>query len=448
MSASLTPLGATIASIRVEPPRTYAGNEDPFLFRRARTWLLLLALFFIAQANGLFTRQDNTYWSLKDLGEHYDSKPNLMWLTVLMWTICLVLMVKGIGPTFRMMLKQQAMLAFTFLAFLSAFWSQDPELTFRRAGLLFIVSAFAWFISSYYSPADQMRLLLASGVIVALACIAMALLLPQFGISSDGEWKGVFAQKNRMALGVLFLFSGLPFVAIHYGRKLLTVTLQALLPIGLILLSKSRTALILAIVLVAVRILGPFIASRRRDQLPFVLYSTVFGLPILVFVLLEGKEFVLGLLGKESTLTGRTEHWAVLMPYMGHHFWLGYGYQDFWTGSGDSLTVVKMIGGAMKGSDSGYIDMMLQFGFVGLFMLLIVLVISVRDFVRVYRQGSVPLVAYWYAGIILVTFVGSFAEILFLTSSGVTTFIFVLACAGLRSLRREGALHSAPRPGF
>jgi O-antigen ligase len=95
------------------------------------------------------------------------------------------------------------------------------------------------------------------------------------------------------------------------------------------------------------------------------------------------------------------------------------------------------VGGAMIGSDSGYLDTMLQFGLVGIGLLLLVLLISLRDFSRLFRRTSVPLIAYWYVSLILVTFIGSFTEALFLPPVGITSFIFVVACAGLRSLSHE-----------
>jgi exopolysaccharide production protein ExoQ len=431
---STTQANALPFSARPAPTETYAKDEDPFLFRRARTWWTLLALFLMAQGNGLFTKQDETYWSLRDLNQQYDSKPTLFWLTALLWIISLLLMVKGLGPTLQLAWKQKALLAFAGLAFASVLWSQDPRATLNKAILWFLAFAFAWFFATYYSPEDQIRLFLAAGVIVGIACIAMALLLPQYGISSDGQWKGIFSHKNRMGLGILFLFSGLPFRRISSLRDLVKLGLQALLPLGLILLSQSRTALILVVVLVAIRIVGPYIASRRREQLPFVIYCAMVGLPALALLSFAFKDSVLQLLGKESTMSGRTDHWAVLLPYIYRHLWLGYGFAGFWNGTGDALTVITMIGGAMKGSDSGYVDTMLQLGLVGLGFVLLILLVSVWDFMCLFRLPSVPLVAYWYFGIILATFVGSLTEILFLSFSGPSAFIFVLACAGLKNL--------------
>ena len=417
--------------------KTYAENDDRFLFRRFRTWCLLLALFLMAQGNGLFTQQDGQHINLYMLRRRFDSVPSLLWLTGLLWVLCVGLMVAQIGPALRMMLKQKALLAFAALAFLSTLWSQEPQLTFRRAATLFLIFLFAWFFATRYSPADQMRLLLAAGVIVALASVAMAVLLPQYGISAGGEWKGVFGQKNRLGLSIVFLFSALPFCRIFGGRQLLKLAFQASLPLGLILLSESRTSLIMVAVLTGVRVFGPFLARRRREQLPFMLYAAFIGIPLSVLAIAVGKDIILPLLGRDATLTGRTESWAVLATFALQHLWIGYGYEAFWTGTGDSLRAAITVGVPITGSDSGYLDTMLQFGLLGIAMLLIVLLVSARDFVRLFRSASAPLIAYWYIGVILMTFVGSFTETLFLTSSGITTFVFVVACAGLRSLSCE-----------
>ncbi len=64
-------------------------------------------------------------------------------------------------------------------------------------------------------------------------------------------------------------------------------------------------------------------------------------------------------------------------------------------------------------SDNGYLDLMLQFGVVGMVMLLVLLVISIRNFLKLLRGPSVPLIAFWYAGLILALFVGSFTEGMF-----------------------------------
>ena len=423
-------MSVTLAPLATAPMRAYIGNEDPFLFRRARTWWLLLALFLAAQGNGIFTLPNRPGKDLQSLSQYTDySKTNLFWLTALMCVICLGLLVKRIGPTLRLMLKQKAVLAFAVLAFLSTLWSQNPEFTFRKAALLFLSFSFAWYFATSYSPEDQMRLLLAAGVIVAMASIAMVVLLPQYGLDAGGEWKGVFGQKNPFGHAIVFLFSGLAFRRTSSRRRLLTIAFQAILPIGLIVLSRSKGSLILAFLLIAVRVYGPVVKHARKYELPFLLYVSVIG----ALVIAMGRGIILSLLGRDSTLSGRTEEWAVLTPYALRHFWLGYGYQAFWTDQ-DSLHAMRAIGAAIHGADSGYMDTMLQFGLVGMFLWAVLLRASMRDILAVFRRASVSLAAYWYLGLILATFLGSLTEGMFPSTTGLDTFGFVIACAGLRSL--------------
>jgi len=434
-------MSATLTFTPTVSPNACLPNQDAFLFQRARTWWLLLALFLLAQENGIFTVASTASEKLKVLRQFYAPSTTLLLMsTILLWTICAGLAVKRIGPTLLVMLEQKVVLAFAVLAFLSAIWSQDPQLTFRKSILLFLVFGFASFFASSYSPSDQMRLLLAAGVIVALASIAMAILLPQYGLDSGGEWKGVLGQKNQLGLAILFLFSGLAFYPISNNRRLVTVATQALLPIGLIVLSQSKGSLIMAVLLIAVRLYGPFLRNRRRDQLPFVLFATFAG----ILGILLSRNMLLLLLGRDSTLTGRTHEWSIISDYALRHLWLGYGYVAFWTGTGDSLAAMNLVGGALHGSDNGYLDTMLQFGLAGLCLWIILLLVALRDIVKLFREPFVPLEGYWYAGVVLVVFVGSFVESLFPAPGGVNTFVFVVACAGLKNLSNAG-IHSASR---
>jgi exopolysaccharide production protein ExoQ len=427
-----------LAPLRMASPMTRSMAEDPLLFRRARTWWTLTALFLIVQGGGLFSEKGKFQYLMKTIKQKTNAPSHtLLPLTIATVAICIGLMIRHVGPTLQLMLKQKAMLAFPILAFVSTLWSQEPLLTLRKAALLSLAIAFAWFFASYYSPGDQMRVILAAGILVALASLAMAVLLPQYGISWGGEWKGVFSQKNHMGIGIFFLFAGLPFCRISSPRRLLVLALQATLPIGLLLLSRSRTSWFLVIVLLTIRVFGPLITRTRREKIPFLLYSIGFGLA--AFAVSLGV--LLSLLGRDLTFSGRTREWAIIAPFALKHFWLGYGYQAFWIGDiGDSGTVEHLIGGQSV-ADNGYIDAMLQFGLVGMVMCSAALLACARDFRRLLRRSSVPLIAYWYAALILATLAGSFSESLLWGASGqFNWFIVVLGCAGLRTIGDHNCL--------
>jgi O-antigen ligase len=338
------------------------------------------------------------------------------------------------------MLNQKLLLAVPVFAVLSTLWSQDPLLTFRKAIVLYLTFAFAWFFATYYSLADQRRMLLATGAILGIASLAWIILLPSYGIATwgevPGEWKGVFGQKNGLGIAMFALFSSLPFCAIINRRRLLVVTFQALLPLLLIVKAHSRESLTMFALFIGVRVLGPAIARSRREQSPFILYTTVSCIGGVIL----GWNIVLSFLGEGAVASwsGRLREWSPAIPYIFQHLWLGYGYGGFWTGEGDSLNVMRILHVTTRGIDSGYVENMLEFGLVGMSIMLIVVLVAVRDFLKILRSHAVPLIALWYLSFIVLTWVLAIAEDAF-PGNGVITFIFVVACCGLTKLRLRAA---------
>jgi O-antigen ligase len=428
-------MSATLTFVTAVPTRTYAEGEDLFLFRRARTWCTLAAICLIADGNSFLSKQDNTYYH-RSMAEEYSSDPMLRLITIAMWVICAGLMAGHIAPTLRTMRKQKPLLAVAVFAVVSTLWSEVPLLTFKKAMLLSFTFAFAWFFATYYSPADQRRMLLATGAILGIASLAWVILLPSYGIATwgevPGEWKGVFGQKNGLGIAMLTFFSVLPFCRIPNRRRLLTVAFQAILPLLLIVKAHSRESLIMFGLFIGVRVLGPVIARSRREQLPFILCATASSIVGIVL----GWSTVLSLFGKGAvdSWSGRLREWAPAVPYIFQHLWLGYGYGGFWTGEGDCLNVMRVLHVSTRGMDSGYVENMLEFGLVGMSMILIVVLVAVRDFLRLLRRPEVPLIAFWYVGFILITWVLSIADYTVPMYGTAPTFIFVVACCGLSNL--------------
>jgi exopolysaccharide production protein ExoQ len=431
-------MSATISAVYAAPAETYAANKDPFLFRRARTWWTLAAICLMADGNSFFSKQDVTYYH-KSVAEEYSSDPMLRLLTLATWLLCVGLIVGHIGPTLRTMLKQKPLLAVAVFAVVSTLWSPVPLVTLKKAIMLFLTFAFAWFFATYYSPADQRRMLLAAGTILGVASIVWVILLPSYGIATWGEvsaeWKGVFGEKNALGIAMFAFFSSLTFCNIPNRRRLLTVAFQAILPLLLIIKAHSRESLVVFGLFIGIRVLGPAIARKRKEQLPFILYTIVWSIVGVVL----GWGIVLSFLGDDfvASWSGRLQEWAPAVPYMIRHLWFGYGYGGFWTGEGDSLSVMRILHVPMRGMDSGYVENMLELGLAGMSILLIVVLVSVRDFLRLLRRRAVPLIALWYVGFILLTWVEALVGTTFPVPGAASTFIFVVACCGLTHLTYE-----------
>ena len=93
------------------------------------------------------------------------------------------------------------------LAVLSSLWAQMPDLILRKSIGLFGTTLFGIALAIRVSFEEQLRLLSWLFRILAALSLVCVVLLPSYGISSEGEWMGVFGYKNAlgaaMGLGLL-----------------------------------------------------------------------------------------------------------------------------------------------------------------------------------------------------------------------------------------------------
>ena len=99
---------------------------------------------------------------------------------------------------------------------------------------------------------------------------------------------------------------------------------------ALVLLSTSRTALLALMICTA----GPLAIALTRRGFGFAsvaIFGGLCGLAALMGVLLVGPAVILEALGRDATLTGRTDIWEALMTSIAAQPLTGYGYGVFWS---------------------------------------------------------------------------------------------------------------------
>jgi exopolysaccharide production protein ExoQ len=84
-------------------------------------------------------------------------------------------------------------------------------------------------------------------------------------------------------------------------------------------------------------------------------------------------------LGRDDTLTGRTEVWAAVLPAMKHRPLLGYGFGSFWTDARRELYEIPT-------AHNGYLDILLDLGEVGLAFYTVWLLSCARQLHRALAQ--------------------------------------------------------------
>lgn len=261
-------------------------------------------------------------------------------------------------------------------AALSVTWSIDPGVSQRRAIAVAASTLFGLYLAARYDGRSLAELLAASFLILALGSYAVSLALPSLGVHADvnaGAWRGLWYEKNQM--GATMVYGALTCAAaaaLAPGRRLLWLATLALC-VGLIVMTQSKTSLLaLALGLglgggLSLMNRGPA-AAVALIWLGVTLSAALAGLYILA------PEVLFDAMGKDSSLTGRTDIWTAVMRAAEARPVEGYGFAAFWT---DESTPAKWIrhqlGWTVPTAHSGWMDLLVQLGAVGVGMFALVL---------------------------------------------------------------------------
>jgi O-antigen ligase len=285
---------------------------------------------------------------------------------------------------------------FLALAFFSAFWSDNPGFTLRRCLVLIASTCFGVYLASRYTLREILRMLCVAGALVAVVSYVLVWRRPEWGIASGataGDWQGIFAQKNTlgrfMALQILAGTFGI-LAEKRMWRWFCVISCLLFLP--LLIMSKDGTAYISLPVLMGSLFL--FHLARRRSLLKMVaLLSTLAAVAGgMLFVVMEPKQLLL-MMGKDSTLTGRTEIWSMVWQKFLQSPWLGYGYSAFWLGKDgkQSASIAHALHWVVPHSHNGFLDVLVQVGVVGLALFFIGYAVFFRDALRCARASKTVL---------------------------------------------------------
>jgi exopolysaccharide production protein ExoQ len=262
------------------------------------------------------------------------------------------------------------LVALVLLAPVSCWWAATPALVLQRSTAVLGTTLLGVALAVRLSLEEQLRLMIWVFRLIAVLSLACVLLLPSYGISdspdSHGEWQGIFSHKN--GLGSVMALSVLAEWQLPASTRRSTVTkrLATLLSTVLLVFSGSLTpALALVCSLLFIEVFK-FATQRLRIPLYAIACGGVLIIASGVTVLLVDSDRIASVLGRSSDLTGRTEIWRLVTPYIRERPILGYGYSGFWSGaSPESETIDRAMGIEVMYSHNGYLEMFLTLGAVG-----------------------------------------------------------------------------------
>lgn len=286
--------------------------------------------------------------------------------------VSILLIVIGHKKVIPIVIREKWLWVLLGIALASTFWSDVPGTTLRGSVFLAQITSFGVYFAARYSLKEQLRLLAATFSIVVLLSIAIALALPDYGVMTSqeggvhaGAWRGIYIHKN--GLGRMMVLSALVFLLSTSSSPNRWIAWSGfILSIAIIVLSTSKTAL--AILFTSIALLPFYKALRWRSSLAgcFAIVTVLVGGSVAV-LLASNAEAILGVFGRDLTLTGRTDLWVAVLDKIGERPWLGYGYGGFWRSwEGESAQVLSTVRWAAPHSHNGFLDLWLDLGLLGL----------------------------------------------------------------------------------
>ncbi len=280
----------------------------------------------------------------------------------------------------------------------SAAWSQSPGHTIRRSLALMALVAFVVATGALLGLGRFFRIMLGVMAALILASLAEAALRPSIGFDT-GEYanaiRGVFPQKNVTGMALLFTALALSFLVLERGRLRWTDAAWLVVLLVMLVLARSTTSLLLTMVVAGVTILVLWAARGG-------LWGAVAGLAgavgltagVIVFAGI-GMEGFFDLIGKDSSLTGRTFIWDGVWHIIAGRPLLGHGYAAFWLENSRNVrALVELVAWDVPNAHSGYLEVLLQLGWVGMALVWLMGTATLALALRAALRGQVGL-ALW-----------------------------------------------------
>ena len=294
-------------------------------------------------------------------------------LNLLMIAASLILFSNGYGTSKRR-LTAGSVMAFSAVGFLclSALWSLDPPTSFRVAVIYFYVIIGAIGVARTMHADEFMHLLSWCCFLSAIASIFLVLALPVVAFN-EFDFRGIFTHKNVlgevMATGALATLHDIRVARGRYLGKLCMLFVF----VGMAYASKSTAALLVSLVFCGLSGFDTLWRKGGAARLTGVILAALL-VPLLI-VAVAAPDTFLELIGKDPTLTGRTEIWAYVIQDIGMKPWLGWGYVSFWSLSNPAaLEISNALGWVVPQAHNGLLEFLLNVGLVGTALFALILV--------------------------------------------------------------------------
>jgi len=389
-----------------------------------RAEFLLLVLILLVFSEGLLPK-------LLTDEDAVDGSPVLRMLWLPIYAIAFAGLVWKIKNIAQVAMRLPFLMGLLIVCALSFLWSIDPGLSFRRSIAILMTTAAGLYIGTRYNWQTMLRALALAWLIVGLVSFFTGLLMPSLGRMQEihiGAWSGLYFEKNQLGghMARSAVFAAILVIMDRTYRKTWCVAL--LLSIALVVLSTSKSALLGLIVGLSVVAVCAWMKQGLRVGLVTLWLGAIF-VAIAAGILVFAPQIVFDLLGRDATLTGRTDIWIVLAEMIQNKPILGYGYGAFWAPDSEPGNWVRdLLQWDAPTAHNGWLEVTIALGAVGLVFLTL-------DFMMTVWRALMASIHTW-AGVFALAFCAQFflfslSESASLQQNSIVWLIYVAIAAKL-----------------
>ncbi|GAB5379944.1 MAG: O-antigen ligase [Aliiglaciecola sp.] len=357
----------------------------------------------------------------------------ILWLPV--YLSCAVITVVYFRKIRHFFEQNLAFLTLLGLAVISFSWSALPSLSLYSSLQLVLLSCFAIVVGYTYSIEFILKQIFYVFRLIIILSFLFVILLPEYGISvyvGENAFRGVFPEKNRLGQILVYFFC----LNFAFFEKKATSILSLIIATILLLGNGSATALVLILLLPLLVRFSPVFYGDRDKIMVNSFFVVMIILMVTVFIMFT-YEYFLMLLGKDPTLTGRTELWALGLDSVMQKPLLGFGYNSFWKydgGMGGEYIRYILTWGPMS-MHNGWFETLLQLGMVGFGIALFVYFKLVRLVVTAMNYSGLEKTSKCLFLFVTVYFVWTLMQHIILRHQEFSHFLFVILLSSLTAYK-------------
>jgi len=280
----------------------------------------------------------------------------------------------------------------------SVLWSKYPEAAFKRWTKDVGELAMVLIIVTEFDPVVALRRIFSRVGFILLPASVLLIRYSDIGRGYDPDGHpmntGVTTNKNTLGLITFFIALGAVWGLLHalrdkgdINRRRHLITRAVLLAFAVTVLYMAHSATSVACFgLGTVLILATIspIFKRRPSRLHGLVFTILLSGVVLIFF--GGESLVIGALGRDSTLTGRTDIWNAVIPMCPNPL-IGAGFESFWNSYGGSIEGLSRYQQGINSAHNGYIEVYLNLGWVGIVLISIVVIDAYRRSIAAFRRS-------------------------------------------------------------